>query len=291
MCFFPGIQEKFYQLVDIVQSHELLHEMEMFTKGNTIFFVTYFAIKPKLKTETDESMTKVWRDIRRQLILYVMASGVYYPGWYEKEQQFPYYHIKMYLTTTALYLAAMGAVSFDGVFLNSLKILLKHATSLLIPKQQRVEYLRYCIYEYGRIYNFVKEVNKMVKHISVIQFLLSLVILEIVIFQISNSAQTDAKSFLRKIMYLYTAGYQIFTYCVNGQRIISVSAEVPYWFYNCDWHDKSKQFKYLIQLSVMRIQRNMQFDISSFKTMSLPTLMGFVQTCSSYFLLLWDMAE
>ncbi|XP_037948628.1 odorant receptor 63a-like [Teleopsis dalmanni] len=325
MIYFLFAQRRFQILLASVQRHEILQKMELFKKD--------FAVNKKLKLEVDNIMNDAWKDSRRQIIYYLSACigicsnyffvalgfniyhqwkgtpnyiprfsyPVYYPGWAERGFEFPYYHIQMYLTTCALYISGMCAVTFDGVFIilcvhgvgliNSLKAIVKHSTSMSIPKEQRVEYLRYCIFHYKRIYQYVLEVNQMFKHISISQFLMSLVVLGIVLFQMSISVESDRSGLIRMIMYISAAGYQIIIFCYNGQRLLSASEDIPFAFYDCEWYNESEAFKFLVKMSIMRSQHTFQFDISWFTTMSLATLMAFVKTCSSYFLLLRNISE
>ncbi|XP_037948638.1 odorant receptor 63a-like [Teleopsis dalmanni] len=325
MYYFLFCQIKFYRVLRKVQRHEVLQKVEIFKKG----FAIEKPLRKDINAAMDKAwrMTRLqllyyicsctcimcnyffgalimnYYNLVKGTPDYMLrlAFPAYYPIWKDKGQSFPYYEIQMYLSSCGLYIAGMCALTFDTTYVvlcqhsvglvDALKEMIKYSTSPLIPKQRRVEYLRYCINYYRKIEDYVFEVNGLFQHISLIQFLLSLIIMGIVIFQMSISLESDKGSVIRMLMYMSAAGYQICTYCINGQAIITACEGIPTAFFQTDWYNESEEFKYLIKMSIMRSHRVFKYDISLFTVMSYPTLMAFFKTSGSYFLLLRNLSE
>ncbi|KAI8120079.1 Odorant receptor 63a [Lucilia cuprina] len=247
----------------------------------------------KLKTIIHDIMEINWKDIR--------AFPAVYPIWENKGMSFPYYHIQMFMGGCADYIAGMCAVSFDGVFIvlcvhgvgliQVLNAMIENSTSPEVPKERRVEYLRYCIFQYQRIYDYVLTIDNIYRQISLSQFLLSLLIWGIVLFQMSIGFESNKMTMVRMVLYLSAAGYEIVIFCYNSQRLTSECEKIPLALYNCEWYNESEEFKQLIRMMILRTNRIFNLNISWFTTMSLPTLMAMVKTSGSYFLLLRNLAE
>ncbi|KNC26549.1 putative odorant receptor 63a, partial [Lucilia cuprina] len=197
---------------------------------------------------------------------------------------FPYYHIQMFMGGCADYIAGMCAVSFDGVFIvlcvhgvgliQVLNAMIENSTSPEVPKERRVEYLRYCIFQYQRIYDYVLTIDNIYRQISLSQFLLSLLIWGIVLFQMSIGFESNKMTMVRMVLYLSAAGYEIVIFCYNSQRLTSECEKIPLALYNCEWYNESEEFKQLIRMMILRTNRIFNLNISWFTTMSLPTLMA-----------------
>ncbi|KAH8296738.1 hypothetical protein KR054_010661 [Drosophila jambulina] len=210
-----------------------------------------------------------------------------------------------------------AAVSFDGVFIvlclhsvgliRSLNQMIGYSTSELVPQERRVQYLRCCIYQYQRIQryqfnNFIfymlyyfflsyaAEINAYFRHITFSQFLLSLFVWGLALFQMSVGLNSSFTIILMS-MYLLAAGYQIVVYCYNGQRFATASSQIGRAFYECEWYGESREFRQLIGMMLMRTNRDFRLDVSWFLQMSLPTLMAMVRTSGQYFLLLQNVTQ
>ncbi|XP_017840041.1 odorant receptor 63a-like [Drosophila busckii] len=224
-----------------------------------------------------------------------------YPGCMDKGMTFPYYHIPMLLETFALYICGMGAFGFDVIFIvlclhcvglmQSLCHMIECATASELPRELRVQYLRCCIYQYQRVAAFALELNACFRQIILIQFLLSLLVWGLVLFQMSVGIASSFLTTLRMFMYLAAGGYQIVIYCYNGQLFASAAEQIPKAFYECNWHEESQEFRQLVRMMIMRSNRSFKLDVSWFSTMTLPTLMSMVRTSGQYYLLLQNIME
>ncbi|ALC43003.1 Or63a [Drosophila busckii] len=216
--------------------------------------------------------------------LWFTALPALYPGCMDKGMTFPYYHIPMLLETFALYICGMGAFGFDVIFIvlclhcvglmQSLCHMIECATASELPRELRVQYLRCCIYQYQRVAAFALELNACFRQIILIQFLLSLLVWGLVLFQMSVGIASSFLTTLRMFMYLAAGGYQIVIYCYNGQLFASAAEQIPKAFYECNWHEESQEFRQLVRMMIMRSNRSFKLDVSWFSTMTLPTLMS-----------------
>ncbi|XP_049314573.1 odorant receptor 63a [Bactrocera dorsalis] len=230
-----------------------------------------------------------------------LALPALYPFWEDKGMTFPYYPLQMYITGCANYIAGMSAMSFEGVFI----VLCQHAvglvkvhnllvlrsTSPLIPAERRVEYLRYTIITYQRIYIYVQQIQKSFKQVSLSQFVLSLIIFGIVLFEMSFGLKSSIFVVIRMIFYILASGTQISLYCINGQHLTTVSKEIPLALYSCNWYEESGKFKQLLRMMIMRTNRHFNLEVSWFTLMNLATLIAFFRMSGSYFLLLRNLQE
>ncbi|XP_037949724.1 odorant receptor 63a-like [Teleopsis dalmanni] len=218
-----------------------------------------------------------------------------YKFWQDKGLQFPYYEIQYFLNASSLYISGFAAVSFDGLFFTFadygvglyrvLRMMVKYSTSHLVPEECRIKYLRSCVSHYNRTIEFLNEVDDIYKHVSLSQFLLSLVILGIVVFEMSISLESDKATLVRMLMYLSAAGYQVVSYCYNGQLLATESDKICSAFYECEWYNQSKEFKTIIYMMMIRTQRVFYFNISWFSFMTLATFMAYIlktEQCHNY---------
>ncbi|XP_005178182.2 odorant receptor 63a [Musca domestica] len=325
MVYYLFIQRRLYYLLYKAQTHEYIRKIDIFHKnfpmserlqakideildaswkninGQLIFYICCCAaiISNYFFMALFQNIYHTWKETPNYE--FVLPFPSVYPSWKDKGMSFPYYHIQMFLGTCSCYISGMCAVSFDGVFIvlsvhgvglvKVLNMLIENSTSADVPKERRVEYLRYCIYQYQRISDYTDELRKIYKHISLTQFLLSLLVWGIVLFQMSVGLESDLMTLVRMIMYISAAGYEIVLYCYNGQRLTSECEKIPYAFFSCDWFNESKEFQELTRMMILRSNRSFFMEISWFTTMTLPTLMAMIKTSGSYFLLLRNVAE
>ncbi|XP_069967744.1 odorant receptor 63a-like [Bactrocera oleae] len=232
---------------------------------------------------------------------HILPYPALYPFWEEKGMTFPYYPLQMYMTGSAVYISGICAVSFEGVFI----VLCQHAvglvrvhnllvlrsTSPLIPAERRVEYLRYTIITYQRINFYVQQIQNSFKHVSLSQFVLSLIVFGFVLFEMSFGLESSIVIVIRMIMYFAAGGTQIILYCYNGQQLTTVSEEIPSAYYSCNWYEESGKFKQFLRMMIMRTNRYFYMEVSSFTLMNLATLIALFRMSGSYFLLLRNLQE
>ncbi|KAL9906954.1 odorant receptor 67b [Glossina fuscipes fuscipes] len=223
-----------------------------------------------------------------------------FPMWHDYGMTWPYYPMQYIIVGIENYICGMCAVCFDGIFIvvvvhcsalfQILHQLLQHATDKDIPRSQRVKYLLCCVQLHERIYNYYAKINSMYKNASLAQCLLSMLVLCVVMFMANVGLEEDITLFFKMLCFLMAAGFQIVIYCYNGQKIITQSGRSPSCWYNCCWYNESPQFKYIINMMVLRANRTLYLQVSGFTTMSHMTLLSIVQTSGSYFLLLRNLS-
>ncbi|KAM7358552.1 odorant receptor 63a-like [Cochliomyia hominivorax] len=325
MIYYLFVQRKLYVLLNQAQTHEIIRKMEIFRgdfpnkeklknilhdimeknwkniRVQLIFYIccctaiisNYFFVA---------LFTNIYHDIKDTANYQLMLPfPALYPIWEKKGTSFPYYPIQMVLGGCADYIAGMCAVSFDGVFIvlcvhgvgliESLNAIIEDSTSSNVPKARRIEYLRYCIRQQQRIFDYLQTIDNIYRQISLSQFLLSLLIWGIVLFQMSVGLESSKIILVRMVLYLSAAGYEIVIYCYNSQRLTTECEKIPLALYSCEWYNESEEFKQLIRMMILRTNRPFNLNISWFTTMSLPTLLAMVKTSGSYFLLLRNLAE
>ncbi|KAI8120078.1 Odorant receptor 63a [Lucilia cuprina] len=210
---------------------------------------------------------------------HILPFPAVYPIWENKGMSFPLLSHTNVRADVRIIMPECVTVSFDGVFIvlcvhgvgliQVLNAMIENSTSPEVPKERRVEYLRYCIFhtnlcaDYRQIFT-----DKSVCH----KFLLSLLIWGIVLFQMSIGFESNKMTMVRMVLYLSAAGYEIVIFCYNSQRLTS---EVCFIFknlntlliylynlnlnvktlYNCEWYNESEEFKQLIRMMILRTNR------------------------------------
>nr|AYN70672.1 odorant receptor 63a1-1 [Bactrocera minax] len=325
LIYFFFTHRTFYRLLDQTLTHEIIRKMEILQQD--------FPINRQLKKEIDDIMNAVWRNIRRILLFYffccvgiianyfftALFQNLYhhlkqtpnyefilpvpsqYPFWEKKGMAFPYYHLQMYVTGSALYVSGLGAVSFEGVFMVLCQhavglvkvhnLLVLRATSAQIPVERRLEYLRYTIFNYQRINKYMHEIQTIFRHISLSQFILSLIVIGFVLFEINYGLGSNIIIFIRLIMYISASITQITIYCYHGQALTTVNEKIPLAYYNCNWYGENKTFKQLIMMMIMRTNKEFYLEVSWFTLMNLATLISLIKASVSYYLLLQHFQE
>nr|QKN21148.1 odorant receptor [Zeugodacus cucurbitae] len=307
MAYMMLTQHKFRKLLQKVETHELLQDIEIFK--------TDMPIKASLKKEIIAIMDNNWKEMRGQLLFnvgtcvgvlcnyffYALFKNLYhhlqgtpnyvhilpftgYPMFLDKGMDSPYYVLDMFVGACSLIAAGMGAVSFQGSFLALCKhscglvqvlcLLLLRSTSPLVPKQQRVKYLHYCIVQHQRTLEYINEVNQLFKHILLSQFVHGLVIYGFVLFEMNYGLESDKVTFIRMIMYLAAALTGDCMHYVNGQFLVNELENIPLACYSCDWCHETDEFKMILKMIIMRSNKTFCLEISWFAVMSLATLMG-----------------
>ncbi|KAM7358550.1 odorant receptor 63a-like isoform 2-T2 [Cochliomyia hominivorax] len=320
MVYYLFIQRKLYILLQKAQTHEIIRKSEIFQKDLSISCKLKKFIQELMERNWKNirmqlifyicCCTLIISNYFFSALFLNMYHGIkktpnykhelpypsVYPIWEDKGMTFPYYHIQMVFGGSATYIAGLCAVSFDGVFIvlcvhgvglvQVLNVMIESSTAPEVPKDKRVEYLRYCTFQYQRTYEYVLTLDNIYRQISLSQFLLSLLIWGIVLFQ-----ESDKITLLRMVLYLSAAGFEIVIYCYNSQRLTNEFEKIPLAFYSCEWYNESEEFKQLVRMMILRTNRTLSLNISWFTKMSLQTLLNMTKTSGSYFLLLRNLAE
>nr|XP_014094225.2 odorant receptor 63a-like [Bactrocera oleae] len=325
IVYYLFTQRNFYRLLDQTLKHEIIRKIEIFQHDfpinrqlkqeiDDIMNGVWLSAKRQILfyfcccvgIVCNYTFGSIFVNLYHQLkqtpdYEYKLALPALYPFWVDKGMTFPYYPLQMYITSSANYVSGMSAVSFEGLFI----VLCQHAvglvrvhnllvlqsTSPLIPAARKVEYLRYTIITYRRINFYVQQIQESFKHVSLLQFVLSLLIFGIVLFEMSFGLKSSIVIVIRKILYILAGGTQIILYCYNGQQLTTVSEEIPLAYYCCNWYEESGKFKQLLRMMIMRTNRLFKLEVSWFTLMNLATLISFFRMSGSYFLLLRNLQE
>ncbi|XP_053955805.1 odorant receptor 63a-like [Anastrepha ludens] len=322
MVYYLFAQHKFQNLLHKAETHEILQSCEIFK--------TDMPIRIQLKQEVNAIMSTAWQEARWQLLLCIsctccilsnyffcaLLKNLYhqimgppdyvyilpftgYPMFLDKGVFC--YAMDMFFGACCLIVAGMGGVALYCPFLilcknacglvRSLSMLLERSTAPLVPKHRRDEYLRYCVIQHQRTLDFINDVNQLFKHISLSQFLHSLVIYGLVLYEMNFGLESNKVIFVRMIMYICAALTGDCMYYINGQQLATELEAIPVACYRCEWYNESEEFKKTLQMIIMRSNKSFFFEISWFGIMSLTTLLGIARASFSYFVLLQDIEE
>ncbi|XP_055842464.1 odorant receptor 63a-like [Episyrphus balteatus] len=320
ISYMAVVQLRFHKLIHLVETYELINRFELLSKetpynrelrkdaikildqswtfgtrqfnfymGACITIISYYFV---LAMGTNIYHTTIGTANYTN----ILPCAAYFPFWQDKMSHSLQFYTLVVLVVSGMSIASTGALCFDGFFIYTachgsaliqiLKKAIPFTTSPQVPKSLRLGYLRQCIHQYERTYQYCAELNDLYLQITLAQFLLSLVILGLVMFQGTVGFETDYVLFLRMAFYISAAGYEVIIYCLNGQSINSESEGITNAWYECEWYNESKEFKKLIQMIMMRSNKTIVMRASWFSTMSLPTLLNIIRTSGSYFLLL-----
>nr|AYN70674.1 odorant receptor 63a2 [Bactrocera minax] len=307
MAYMLFNQHKFHKLLQKVETHDLLQRIEIFLTGMPIKPNLKREINAIMETNWKQTRRQLLFTIGTCICImcnyffYALFKNLYnhlqgtpnyvyilpftgYPMFLDKGMASPYYAMDMFFGACSLFAAGMSALSFQGSFMVLCKhscglvqvvcLLLLRSTSAMVPKPQRVEYLRYCIVQHQRTLEFINDVNRLYRHICLSQFLHSLAIYGFVLFEMNFGLESNKVTFIRMIMYLCAALTCDCLQHVNGQFLANELEKIPLACYNCEWYHETDDFKKTLKMIIMRSNKKFCFQISWFTVMSLATLMG-----------------
>ncbi|XP_050336127.1 odorant receptor 63a-like isoform X2 [Bactrocera neohumeralis] len=324
MAYMLFTQHRFHKLLRKAETHELLQGIEIFQTGMPIKSTLKKEINAIMEISWKQARGQLLFTlatcicIMSNYFFYAFFKNLYnhlqgtpnyvyilpftgYPMFLHKGMASPYYAMDMFFGACSILVAGMSAISFQGSFLVLCKhscgliqvlcLLLEKCTSTLVPKSQRVEYLRYCIVQHQRTLEFIDQVNQLFRHICLSQFLHSLAIYGFVLFEMNFGLESNKITFIRMLMYLCAATTGDCMHYVNGQFLANELEKIPLACYNCEWYHQTDAFKKTLRMIIMRSNKKFCFQISWFTVMSLATLMGIFKASGSYFVLLRDIDE
>ncbi|XP_039966601.1 odorant receptor 63a-like [Bactrocera tryoni] len=324
MAYMLFTQHRFHKLLQKAERHELLQRIEIFQTGmpikatlkkdiSAIMEINWkqtrgqllFSLGSCICIMSNYFFSAFFKNLYNHLqgtpnYVYILPFPGH-PMFLHKGMASPYYALDMFFGACSILVAGMSAISFQGSFMVLCKhscalvqvlcLLLERSTSPLVPKPQRVEYLRYCIVQHQRTLEFISEVNQLFRHICLSQFLHGLAIYAFVLFEMNFGLKSNKITFIRMLMYLCAATSCDCMHYVNGQFLANELEKVPLACYSCEWYHETDAFKKTLKIIIMRSNKEFYFQISWFTVMSLATLMGIFKASGSYFLLLRNIDE
>ncbi|CAD7082283.1 unnamed protein product [Hermetia illucens] len=316
------MEKRFYKLVKAAVDCELFNEVKMLDKN--------VKLTKNLRDKTKEIIEECWKSAQFQVRYYVIACtavisfyfinaltvntyhtikghtnhtklfafATYYPGWEQARQHLPFYAFFTIVEGYADF--AAGMATFDGYYVyltlhavalfKTLKEMITFSSSNKVSTEDKIPYIRECVYHYNRCIRFCDELNDMYAIVNLSQLMISLVVLGVVLFQASVGLENDSKTFIRMVLYISAAGYELVIYCFDGQKLTTETETISDTFYSSNWYDESREFKTIIYMMLMRTRKPYYISALGFTTMSLPTFLGIAKTSGSYFMLLRNVA-
>nr|UTN00904.1 odorant receptor [Semanotus bifasciatus] len=149
--------------------------------------------------------------------------------------------------------------------------------------------VHYCARYHLEILNYCGRIENEFRYLMLVQFLSSLYILCLQLFQLSLVSNYLSFDSISMCLYLILMMYQLFCYCWYGNEILVQSSDFSTDIYNTDWLLTNSNTRKSLLLMMMRVQRPTMFTAGKFALLSLPTYMSIVRGSGSYFMVLRQM--
>ncbi|XP_063926001.1 odorant receptor 46a-like [Zophobas morio] len=142
-----------------------------------------------------------------------------------------------------------------------------------------------CIKHHWLILRFAEKTNRFFESIIMIQFLISVIIMGVTLFQITIVVPFSTE-FLFLISYGVAIVTQIFMYCWFGNEVQVKSNNLSFAIYESKWPDFSKKIQKHIWFFMSRSQTPLRMSALNVFYLSLESFMAILKTSWSYFALL-----
>ncbi|XP_019894621.2 odorant receptor 63a-like [Musca domestica] len=219
-----------------------------------------------------------------------------FPVWYSNVNSLWHFYLEYFVVTMQIYLATVASITCSGLFsvisvhcltmLRVLRTLITYSTSEHVPSQHRTKYLEACVRLHQNLLSFCSRLNRVYQKPSLGLFISCCLLICLLTFKASVDLGKDISGSIKVCLYLLAAFYELLIFCLNGQRITSESERLPQAIYSSLWFDENRNFKFMIQIMIMRTNQNIRMDVGGFSRMSLETLLTITRSSVSYFLFL-----
>ncbi|XP_049840234.1 odorant receptor Or2-like [Schistocerca gregaria] len=149
------------------------------------------------------------------------------------------------------------------------------------------EKLCQCIGNHQKILRFVKQLEKTMSSIAIMQFCFSVLSICVTLFQATYS--TDFSSVLKCACYLPVPTGQIFLYCWGAHNITEQAEAVTLAAYSCSWLGASPRFKRALRILMCRAQKPLVLTAAHLYPMSREAFVSVVNASYSFYALLGQM--
>uniref|UniRef100_A0A1I8MKB8 Odorant receptor n=1 Tax=Musca domestica TaxID=7370 RepID=A0A1I8MKB8_MUSDO len=278
LWMFTFSQDCLFDMMKSVENSETLQNLEIFQlelidSANIINDIT-------------QILNESWIDIKRQLLLlrftvfgicswytgHSLVSNIYYlyisdendkeklefpfpasfPVWYSNVNSLWHFYLEYFVVTMQIYLATVASITCSGLF----SVISVHCLTMLRVLRTLITY----------------STSEHVPSQHRTKYL--------------EACGKDISGSIKVCLYLLAAFYELLIFCLNGQRITSESERLPQAIYSSLWFDENRNFKFMIQIMIMRTNQNIRMDVGGFSRMSLETLLTITRSSVSYFLFL-----
>lgn len=218
--------------------------------------------------------------LRKENYIRLFPLPAYFPGF--DMESFPFHELEFIVVGVGDYCAGFAQMSFDGNFI----VLIQHSVGLFrvlqqviveidnVPEGQKDVYLKNCIEFNRKCLSFYYGVNDIYRKTGILQLVSSLGVIGVSIFTASEGLKDDFQRLVRSVIYFFAAVCQVGLYCLNGQLLTNESEELNFSWYSVDWYNRSKEFRKLIYMSMIRSSKQAYVEATGFTSMSRTTFMS-----------------
>ncbi|KAH8286121.1 hypothetical protein KR054_003031 [Drosophila jambulina] len=293
--------------LDLPQKQDLLKSIRLILLNNwliidrqVMFFfkivtmpVLYYTLRPYFQYIFDCYIVK---DTCEMTLTYPAIVPYVQLGKYE----FPSYVIRFFLLQSGPLWCFFAVFGFNSLFvvltryesglINVLRFLVRNSTSdVLVPKDQRVRYLRCCVRLFSRISSHHNQVENVFKYIILVQCCVSSILICMLLYKISTVLEVGWVWMGMIMVYFVTITLEISLYNVSAQKVETQSELLYQDWYNCSWYNESKEFKFMIKMMLLFTRKTFVLSVGGFTNLSHKFLVQVFRLSANFFLLLRNM--
>ncbi|XP_017040424.1 odorant receptor 67b isoform X2 [Drosophila ficusphila] len=214
--------------------------------------------------------------------------------------EFPSYVIRFFLLQSGPIWCFFAVFGFNSLFvvltryesglIKVLRFLVQNSTSdFLVPQDQRVKYLQCCVKLFARISRHHYQIENLFKYIILVQCSVSSILICMLLYKISTVLEVGWVWMGMIMVYFVTIALEISLYNLSAQKVETQSELLFYDWYNCDWYNESKEFKFMIKLMLLFSRRTLNLSVGGFSNLSHKFLVQVFRLSANFFLLLRNM--
>ncbi|KAH8270533.1 hypothetical protein KR018_011222 [Drosophila ironensis] len=214
--------------------------------------------------------------------------------------EFPSYVIRFFLLQSGPIWCFFAVFGFNSLFvvltmyesglIKVLRFLVQSSTTNeLVPQKERVAYLRCCVRLFARISRHHGQIENLFKYIILVQCSVSSILICMLLYKISTVLEVGWVWMGMIMVYFVTIALEISLYNLSAQKVETQSELLFYDWYNCDWYNESKEFKFLIKMMLLFSRRAFVLSVGGFTNLSHKFLVQVFRLSANFFLLLRNM--
>ncbi|KAH8343226.1 hypothetical protein KR059_007008 [Drosophila kikkawai] len=293
--------------LDLPKKQDLLKSLRLILLNNWViidrqvmfFFkivtmpVLYYTLRPYFQYIFDCYIVK---DTCEMTLTYPAIVPYVQLGKYE----FPSYVIRFFLLQSGPLWCFFAVFGFNSLFvvltgyesglIKVLRFLVQNSTSdVLVPKEQRVKYLRCCVRLFSRISSHHNQVENVFKYIILVQCSVSSILICMLLYKISTVLEVGWVWMGMIMVYFVTIALEISLYNVSAQKVETQSELLFQDWYNCSWYNESREFKFMIKMMLLFTRKTFVLSVGGFTNLSHKFLVQVFRLSANFFLLLRNM--
>ncbi|KAI8040809.1 odorant receptor 67b isoform X2 [Drosophila gunungcola] len=214
--------------------------------------------------------------------------------------EFPSYVIRFFLLQSGPLWCFFAVFGFNSLFvvltryesglIEVLRFLVQNSTSdVLVPKDQRDKYLQCCVRLFARISNHHFQIENLFKYIILVQCSVSSILICMLLYKISTVLEVGWVWMGMIMVYFVTIALEITLYNVSAQKVETQSELLFLDWYNCNWFNESKEFRFMIKMMLLFSRRTFVLSVGGFTSLSHKFLVQVFRLSANFFLLLRNM--